>query len=106
MIRYDPVRSDTIRRPAPPDPRQVCTSLITVFGKLRDWQRAQQVQRWAQAQGVPLDCYFFCALMTALTQSGRALEPIPSPPILYDHIRCDPIPSHPILSDPIRSDTI
>lgn len=54
---------------------QVLTSLLSIFSKLHDWQRAQQLHLWAVDSGVPLDAYFYCTLMTAYTISGHAAYP-------------------------------
>lgn len=45
---------------------------MCVFGSLRDSSRAERVHEWACSRGVELDAHFYCALMTALTNSGRA----------------------------------
>lgn len=45
---------------------------MSVFGSLKDSERAERVHEWACSKGVELDAHFYCALMTALTNSGKA----------------------------------
>lgn len=49
---------------------------MSVFGSLRDSERAERVHEWACTQGVALDAHFYCALMTALTNGGKAARAV------------------------------
>lgn len=49
---------------------------MAVFGSLRDAHRAERVHEWASGRGVELDAHFYCTLMTALTNSGKAASAV------------------------------